>query len=388
MAATVVVIGSGYAGAGAINELEATLHEGEADLVWISDVDHHLVLHESHRIIRDPSVADLIAIPIEEIKAPSTRFVQGTAVDVDSADRAVHLDDGTVVEYTYLVVCVGTRTAFFGIDGLETHAHTLKDLADARGIHDALVAAGREASADDPATVVVGGAGLSGIQCAGEIAAYRTATDAPLEVTLVEGLDRIFPNNDPVVQARLRKLLEAAGVDIRTGAFIGEVDEDTVYLGAETELPYDVLVWTGGITGRALNRTLDVDRDERSHRIEVTANFQTADDRIFALGDSALLTECHDPTPPTAQSAWQAAAVAGRNVARAIRGQPLEDWRFQPKGTLISVGDEAIAHDVMGLPIETFGGRPAAMLKKAVACRWIADVTGGYARAVRAWPDM
>ena len=51
----VVVLGSGYAGTGAIKKLESEL-DGEADLTWISDVDHHLVLHESHRCIRDPDI--------------------------------------------------------------------------------------------------------------------------------------------------------------------------------------------------------------------------------------------------------------------------------------------------------------------------------------------
>ena len=45
--------------------------------------------------------------------------------------------------------------------------------------------------------------------------------------------------------------------------------------------------------------------------------------------------------PPTAQAAWQAAEVVGENVARSIRGQPLDEWTHEDKGTLISVGDDA-----------------------------------------------
>ena len=388
MTEDVVVLGSGYAGTGTVLSLEERL-DGEADLTWVSDVDHHLVLHEAHRIIRDPSVRDRIRFPISEIKSPSTRFVQGRVEDVDVVERTVHLADGSTVDYDYLVVGFGSRTAFFGIEGLEEHSLTLKSLEDALAIHDAIKEAAKAATREAPAQVVVGGAGLSGIQSAGEIAEFRDRYRAPIDVHLVEGLDNVFPNNDPVVQAKLRKLLEARDVNIMTGEFVGEVDEDTVYIGEETELGYDVLLWTGGITGQEPASDCAVEQDERSHRINSASTFRTSDPRVFALGDAALVEQDDATAPPTAQAAWQAAEVAGENVARAIRGQPMKEWTFEDKGTLVSVGDEAVAHGVVGLrsAIETFGGPAAETLKKTVAARWINTVAGPVA-AARAFPDM
>jgi NADH dehydrogenase len=388
MAEQVVVLGSGYGGAGAVKSLQSAL-DGEADVTWVSDVDHHLVLHESHRCIRDPSIQEKVAIPIEEVKAPATEFVQGRVVDLDVDDRTAHLEDGTELDYDYVLVAIGSRTAFFGIEGLEEHAHTLKCLDDALGIHEDLERAAAEATPEDPAQVVVGGAGLSGIQTAGEVAEYRDEHGAHIDVHLVEGLDEVFPGNDPSIQNALRRRLEARDVTIRTGGFIGEVDEDTVYIGEETELPYDVLVWTGGITGRSAAANCEVDKDERSHRIHAEQDFQTDDERVFALGDAALVDQPGDEeAPPTAQAAWQAAEVAGKNIARAIRGQPLAKWTHKDKGTVISVGESAVAHDVFIVPfVDTFGGFPAKFLKKAIAARWIRDVSS-TGRALSAWSEM
>ncbi|WP_178917352.1 NAD(P)/FAD-dependent oxidoreductase [Natronomonas gomsonensis] len=384
----VVVLGSGYAGTGAVKRLESEL-DGEADITWVSDVDHHLVLHESHRCIRNPEVQEKITFPVSEIKSPSTRFVQGRVEGIDTEDRQITLDDDSTIDYDYLLVGFGSQTAFFGIDGLKEHSLTLKSLDDALEIHEAITEAAREASRNDPAQVIVGGAGLSGIQSAGEIAEFRDKHRAPLDVHLVEGLDNVFPNNDPVVQAKLRKLLEEKDVEIHTGEFIGEVDEETVYVGDEMELDYDVLLWTGGITGQDAAETAAVDKDERSNRIESASNFQTSDERVFALGDAALIDQPgqEQPAPPTAQAAWQAAEVAGENIARTIRGQPLKEWEYDDKGTLISVGSKAVAHDVKGLPVDTFGGPAAKALKKTVAARWIKTVNG-FADAAKAFPDM
>lgn len=393
----VVVVGAGYAGAGAVRSFERAA-PADADLTWISEHDYHLVLHEVHRVIRDPSVAPKIRLPVADIKSPSTGFVEGRVEGVDVDERAVALADGSTVEYDYLLIALGSTTAFYGIEGLRKHSLTLKSLDDAEAINAAVREAAAEATRDDPARILVGGAGLSGIQAAGEIAGWRDDNRAPVEITLVEGLDEVFPGNDPSVQAALRERLEADGIGILTGEFISEVDEETVYLGGgedekPDELPYDVLLWTGGITGPAEVADADIEKDERSDRIHADRDFTTSDDRVFAIGDTALVRQDGDEVaPPTAQAAWQAAEVAGENLARAVRGEPLDTWTHEDKGTLISVGEEAVAHGVRmpvlgDLPVDTFGGAPAKFLKKAVAARWIRDVTS-TGRAIRAWSDM
>ncbi|QGN06545.1 NAD(P)/FAD-dependent oxidoreductase [Halorhabdus sp. CBA1104] len=389
MTETVVVLGSGYAGAGAIQRLESELDDGQ-DLVWVSEKPYHLVLHESHRCIRDPTVQDDITIPIEEIKSPATTFREGRVETIDTGTdgRTVHLADGSTVEYDYLLVAVGSRTAFFGIEGLEEHALTLKSLDDALAIHDAIVEATENASPDDPATVLVGGAGQTGVQVAGEIAAYRDHHDAPIEITLVEGLESVVPGNSRAFRGAIRDRLEERSVRIQTGKFIDDVDAETVHLENGDQLPYDVLVWTGGITGQEEMNDVEIGKDRESNRLRTTTTFQTDHDQVFAIGDAALIDQPGDePAPATAQAAWQAADVAAENIARTLRGQPLKEWRFEDKGTVVSVGEDAVATNVLYSPIETFGGIGAKVLKKVIATRWIADVSS-LSRAVSAWGKM
>jgi NADH dehydrogenase len=389
----VVVIGAGYAGTGAIQRLERE-RTADVSLTWISDTDHHLVLHESHRVIRDPAVQEDVAIPVEELTADDTQFIEGRVTGIDADDQTIHLKNERDVEYDYAVVAIGSQTAFFGIPGLGEHSLTLKSLDDALTIHDEVMAAARDATPDDPATVVVGGAGLSGIQSTGEIAELRDEHNAPIDIHLVEGLDNVFPPGEPELQDKLHRMLEARDIEIHTGEFIGEADADTVYIGEDddgnyaTTLDYDVLLWTGGITGQDALTDCDLETDERSHRIQASATFETSDDRVFAIGDTAMIDQPGDQdAPPTAQAAWQAAEVAAQNVVRRVQDEPLEEWTHKDKGTLISVGDAAVAHDVEGLPFDTFGGLPAETLKKIVATRWIADISS-YSRALGAWSDM
>jgi len=391
-----VVLGSGYAGSKAVKVLQKKLKRKDAELTWVSDQDYHLVLHESHRVIRDPDVRDSVTIPVEVIADDLTEFVQGTVTGVDTDERVVELESGDDIDYDYVLVCVGSKTAFFGIPGLEENALTLKSLDDALEIHDEVASAAEDATEDDPARVVIGGAGLSGLQSAGEIAEFRDIHDAPVEIYLIEGLDNVFPPGNPSLQNKLADMLTKRGVKIMTGDFIGEVDDNTAYIGEQengykVELNYDVLLWTGGVTGRGVDVD-DIGTDDRSGRIETESDFSTNDERVFAIGDTALIDQNGDPAPPTAQAAWQAAEVAGENIPRAMEGKPLREWRYDDKGTLISVGEKAIAHDIkvppgVKFPVKTMGGFPGNFLKKFVAARWIADMSS-WGRARKAWGDL
>lgn len=134
MSTQIVVLGSGYAGTGSVLSLEEHL-DADAQITWVSDVDHHLVLHEAHRCIRDPSLRQKITFPAADIAGRQTEFLQARVEAVDQESQAVELESGEMLEYDYLVVGIGSQTAFFGIDGLEEHALTLKSLEDALSIH-------------------------------------------------------------------------------------------------------------------------------------------------------------------------------------------------------------------------------------------------------------
>lgn len=378
MSEKIVVLGGGYAGTRAVLELEK---ETGINLTWISDRDYHLVLHESHRIIRDPGVKEKITIPVNDIKKQDTEFIQGAVTGVDTDSRTVLLEEGSV-DYDYLLVALGSDTAFYGIPGLRENAHTLKSLDDALGIHSDIKSVVAEASGDDSAQVVVGGAGLSGIQCAGEVAEYRDHHGVEIDIYLVEALEEILPGHNSELQSRLRRMLESRGVEIRTDDPITEADDSNIYFEENGALEYDVFIWTGGITGRDSLEDAGVDKEH--NRLNVSSKFRTSDERVFAVGDSAVVDQGDGPAPATAQAAWQAAEVAAGNVVRAARGEELEEWVYRDKGTLVSVGEQAVAHDVMGIPVKTFDSYPAVFLKKFVGARWIASVVG-WGRALRAW---
>lgn len=389
MTTNVVVLGAGYAGAGAIPKLESELGS-DTELIWISASDYHFVLHESHRIIRDPAVQDKITIPVEDIKSRETAFVHDEVVDIDTDSQAVELAEDDDVDYDYLLVGIGSETATYGIEGMDEYPLTLKSLDDALEIHEQVKEAAREATREDPAKVVIGGAGLSGIQSAGEVAEFRDRHNAPIDIYLVEALPEIFPPGDAEIQGALRHRLEDRDIEILTDDPITAAEAEAIEFDERDPLEYDVFLWTGGVTGPS--ELGDVDIETEHNRLDAASTLQTADDRVFAVGDCSLVDQGDDENaPPTAQAAWQAADVAATNIARAIEGRPLKTWTYEDQGTLISVGETALAHDVqmggVSAPVRTFNSAPAKVLKKGAAARWIAKLTS-WPRAMKAWDAL
>jgi NADH dehydrogenase len=366
----VVVLGGGYAGIVLTDRLEDRL-PADVDLVVVDDTGQHLVQHEVHRAIRRPSYADDIEVPLSDV-VDRARVEVGTVETVDRDDRRVEFEDGSELPYDVAAVCLGAETAYYGLPGVEEHGLPLKRLRDAARIR----AAFEDVVAAGGGQVVVGGAGLSGVQTAGELAAFAREEGVPVDVVLLEQEDRVAPTFPAAFQDAVRDELDREGVAVRTGVTVERATDEAVETEAGT-VPYDVFVWTGGIRGP------DAVGGER---VDVRANF-TVDDHTVALGDAARVVDAEgSAVPASAQAAVRQAKVAARNVEKLVAGLREHDDGFRPRldrytfdspGWLVSVGDGAVAQ--VGPTV--FTGSAAKAVKSSVGAGYLASA-GGVREAV------
>ena len=365
----VVVLGAGYAGIVVADRLAETLPE-DVELVVVDEHDYHLVQHELHRVIRRPGLADDVRVPLADV-FDRARVEQGRVSAVDRDRRVVEFADGRSLDYDVAAVCLGAATAYYGLPGVEEHSLPLKRLADAEAIR-----ARFQSVLETGGTAVVGGAGLSGVQTAGELAAYarEEAASDVVDVVLLEQRDRVAPSFPPKFQDAVREELEREGVDVRTGVTVTSAAEDAVET-ADGSIPSDLLVWTGGIQGSdALG----------GERPTVRADL-TVDDHTVAVGDAARVVDAEGAAvPASAQTAVREARVAARNVASLVADRRdgdfrprLERYTFESPGWLVSVGDGAVAQ----VGPSVFRGAAAKAAKVGVGVGYLANA-GGVGDAV------
>ena len=372
----VVVLGAGYAGVTLTRKLENSLPP-EVDLTIVDEADDHLVQHEVHRVIRRPSITDAIEVPLDSL-FDRAEVVTAHIEHVDTDANEVALDTGETLTYDYGALCLGAETAFYDLPGVEEHGLPLKSVADAEAIRERAL---ELFDADEPASIVVGGAGLSGVQVAGELAALAAEEDASdrVEITLLEQLDSVAPAFPEAFQDAVGDELTARDIEIRTETAVTEATDSTVATqhestGETDELDADLFIWTGGIAG---GDAMAGDRPVVRRDLRLTKS-------TFALGDTARVVDADgEAVPASASAAIRAAAPAAKNIATLVNWElaggegfepQLRPFRFNVPGWIVSVGDGAVAQ--VGPEVVT--GKAAKALKASVGAGYLSSI-----RAVR-----
>lgn len=355
----VVVLGGGYAGLTLAKRLEDRL-EDDVDLVLVDETGTHLIQHELHRVVRRPALADKLQFSLKNVLSRTT--VRRARVEhVDAEHKIVSLSDDHV-EYDICAVCLGAQTAFYGLPGVAEHATPLKRIEDTKAIRREFL------DLDDSDRVVVGGAGLSGIQVAGELAALGDARGHSPQITILEQKSTVAPGFEDRFQRAVEEALSDLGVEVRTETTVKRADDEAITFADGTVFEYGQFVWTGGIRGP------DAFGGERPH---VRSNLQV-EPETFVLGDAGRVVDGDGETvPATAQAAVKAAKVTTRNIEAIIEHDEssvfeprLEQFVFEPSGWLVSVGDATVAQ--VGPRVLT--GRPAKVMKATVGARYLTGI--------------
>ena len=375
----VAVLGAGYAGLTLVKRLEDALPDDE--VVVVDEDGTHLVQHELHRVVRRPSLVDDITLDLGDVLDRATvREATVTDVDPDAGIATLETPEGAeTLDYDAAAVCLGAATNFYDLPGVEDHATPLKRIGHAHAVRAEFFTAVEGATAADPARVVVGGAGLSGVQVAGELAALaREETDPDaVEVVLLEQLGSVAPSFPENFQRAVRDELETQGVTVRTGTAVASADAGGLDLANGEGLAYDQFVWTGGIRGPP---AMDGERP-------VVRNTLRLGEATFVVGDAGRVVDTDgQAVPASAQAAVRQARVAADNIERLLDHRRdggngfeprLDGYRFDSPGWLVSVGDGAVAQ--VGPTVLT--GRAAKLAKTSVGAGYLSSV-GAVANAV------
>ena len=242
--------------------------------------------------------------------------------------------------YDRLVLALGSELARPAIAGLATHGFDVDTYAAAEKLNAHLAALATQPPSPARATVVVVGAGFTGIEVATEM-------PAKLEKAGVHGERRIIlldPN--PVVGATIgangrpviNEALSALGVETRLGVRVETVDADSITLSSGETIPTRTVIWCAGMCASPLVATLPGEHD---HGRLVVDRFMRAKGlaHVFAAGDvaSARLDGEHE-TVMSCQFARPMGRYAGHNVVADLFGEPMLQLDIDWYVTVLDLG--------------------------------------------------
>jgi len=145
--------------------------------------------------------------------------------------------------------------------------------------------------------------------------------------------------------------LNELGVTVRVNATVTRITEDGVYLGDEF-LPAATVIWGAGAEATSLTRTLGVEID-RAGRVKVLPDLTIpGHPNAFAVGDMVVFPyQTGKPLPGVSPVAMQMGRAAAANIAKALKGEPYEDFRYFDKGTMATIGRSRAIAEIGGVKL-------------------------------------
>jgi len=347
----IVVVGGGFGGLYFVR----ALRKANVDMILIDRRNFHLFQPLLYQVATASLSAGDIASALRGILRHQDNVTVwlGEVVDIDTTARTVVLADGNTTRYDTLVVATGAAHAYFGHPEWERDAPGLKTIEDALEIRRrfllAFEAAEREPDRDVRralTTFVIVGGGPTGVELAGAMAEvafqslprdFRSIDTRMARIILLEGTDRVLPSFPPDLSLKAKQQLETLGVEVRTGAFVTNVENHAVLVGNE-RIPASNTFWGAGVEASPLGRNLGVPLDDAGRVIvEHDCSIQ-GHPEVFVIGDLARVPFRNDIVPGVAPGAMQMGRHAARMVTNDLQGKPREPFHYHDKGLLATIG--------------------------------------------------
>jgi NADH dehydrogenase len=375
----VLILGAGFGGLGAARKLK----DADADVVIVDEHDFHTFQPMLYQVATDVIEATAVAHPVRDLfhEQPNATVHQATATAIDLDKREVSFEQMEPIAYDYLVVALGARVNFFGVDGADEHAFPMYTLNDAVRLKEHVLrrweAADRDPSLiDDGALhVVVVGGGATGIESVGALAElyhgvfskdYPRVAAEGAQLSIVEAGPALFAMFDDKLQKYAHETLEGWGVEILLGEVVESVSPTRVRLKSGRELKAHTLVWGAGLQADDLAAAVGV-KLERGNRIPVGPDLRVeGHPELFAVGDIAWITDAKtgDVLPQLGSVALQAGEHVGETIAGLLASEEPEPFAYHDKGTMATIGRGAAVIQFAGG--RTMKGRTAFLAWGAV----------------------
>ncbi|ORY77230.1 pyridine nucleotide-disulfide oxidoreductase-domain-containing protein [Leucosporidium creatinivorum] len=273
------------------------------------------------------------------------------------------------VEYDKLVIAVGAYSQTFNTPGVKEYSHFLKNVGDARMIRSRILECFELASQPTLTDIerrnllsfVIVGGGPTGVEFAAELHDLL-ASDmlrhypalAPIaRITIYDVGAKILGAFDEGLVKYATDQFARQGVSIKTKRRVTRVNEASIEIAGEGEVPFGMLVWSTGLCASTLVRSItELKHDERTQSLTVDGYFNpTWNDGklcedVFVIGDCAVLEE---RLPATAQVANQEAKHLAKILNNQMRDRaPPPPFEFVNQGLLTYIGNWKALFDRSG----------------------------------------
>ena len=301
---------------------------------------------------------------------------QEVTLDSVADDAGKPLTPRRTLGYDTLVLAIGSVCSDLGIPGVAENCLFLDNRKQAQSLHREFLnlclryGSGALPNGRDSIDIAIVGGGATGVELAAEL---REATHNGIDtlippervhISVIEASDRLVPGLPERLSRAVRRELKKLEINVLLNSRVTRVTRNSITLDGDRSVDAHLKIWAAGIAAPDAVRSLGQFEHDRIGRIRVDNTLQAVGyDNIFVIGDSACCpwADKDTPVPPRAQAAIQQAAFMVGQVKRSLADEPLLEFKYRDRGSLVSIADHSAVGTLMGkaLGVITFEGRLA-----------------------------
>lgn len=381
MSKRILIIGAGFAGMWSALSSARLL-----DQVGRNDVEINLIAPEPKLHVRPRLYEhnpEAMKAPLQEIfDAVGVKFIQGFVKHIDVVSQEVSfVSDGENtseqnIKYDRLVLAAGSHLYCPPIPGLEEHAFNVDQISDAAELEAHIHGLVNKPKSNARNTVIVAGAGFTGIETAAEMPARLREVlgqDAIVNVIMVDRNREIGPQLGAGPRPVITQALNEMGVKWELGSGVAVVDAKGIVLENGERIDADTVIWTAGARASTLTAQIPAERDNFG-RLHVDRNLKVKGlEAVFATGDCAYAATDEEGnfTMMSCQHAMNLGRSAGHNVAADLVGEAPIPYSQEKYVTCLDLGPWGAVYTEGWDRQVILSGAEAKALKTKINTEWI-----------------
>jgi NADH dehydrogenase len=367
----VVIIGGGFAG---MNLAKDLTRDERFHVTLVDKNNYNFFPPLLYQVATGFLEASNISYPFRKFfqERDNFRFSLGGLENVRAEKNIVETESGDIA-YDFLVLATGTESNYFGMESVRRNAVPMKTVNDALALRNHLLCSFEKATKTGDQlerrkllTVVVAGAGPTGVEVAGMLAEmnqhifkldYPELAGEVASIYLVDALPVVLSPMSKKSQEETLEELRCLGIKVLLEHTVKGYEDGVVTFGNGVTIHTESLIWTAGVTATRIQGLSETSLG-RGRRILVDGNNKVLGyDNIFALGDLCLMLadrKFPDGHPQLAQVAIQQGQLVAKNLRTKLESGELKTFAYRDKGSMAVIGVNKAVADLPGFHFKGF----------------------------------
>jgi NADH:ubiquinone reductase (H+-translocating) len=341
----ILVLGAGFAGLWAAIGAARKIDQigpaaSEVEILVVDRNDYHNIRVRNYEV----DLSD-VTIPLADVLDPiGVNHMRAEVQAVDPSARHVTVE--TVVgqqclTYDRLVLTLGSQLVRPAIPGLAVHGYDVDTYVAAARLDAHLEELGKQAPSEGRSTVVVVGAGFTGIEVATEMAAKldRAQLSGQRRIVLVDPNADVGTTIGEHSRQTIHGALSSLGVETRLNVSVISVHANGIKLSSGEFISAKTIVWCAGMQASPVGAAFATERDRHGRLVVDRFMRATGLRHVFAAGDvaSSVIDGIHS-TVMSCQFARPMGRFAGHNVVADLFSLPMLPLQIDSYVTVLDLG--------------------------------------------------